>query len=324
MSLTATGRVEPFLAAYARRARCVHDAVREAGVLLDAFEAVGIPALPLKGVDLLGRAYGGAMGLRHISDIDLLVREESLGGIARILAGGGYEPFANGNPSFRSARGGHCIDLSTELAVALEPEAVWRRAVRRPIAGRMRAVMHPEDALIHLVAYQTLHRGCLDRRFAQDVAVLLRSEAGNIDWTRVLEEIRALRLALPFHHGLSYARQQGGADVPDGVLTALRDAAGAGWFATIYRKVVCERSARMPKLGILLRIAFRPGPGAKAVELWRTIVPSGPFLAYRYGRRGAPGLLFARLLRPVVLACRGAALLPAWVRHLSGAPRAKG
>ncbi len=297
---------ERFCEAYARIAESNRRRLQELNNILTAFQSTGIEVLPLKGVDLLGRAYG-VLGLRPMVDVDLLVHQEDLPRIDPILRANSFQPRGNcGNPTYVSATRALCLDLFSEIWYWDDIDTIWQRAVPRQVAGRLRSAMHPEDALIYLVAYEIIHRGRLGLQMAVDVAIFLEAEERFIDWNHVVHEINNCGLRVPLHHGLSYARDKGGARIPPWVLEALRPPSSQRSLAGLYQRLVTE--AGIPELGHFLLVFSRPGYKKKVQALRKTFFPSRDFLALRYGHRSRWDRLRVRLSRPAHLVFRGALL----------------
>ena len=68
-----------------------------------AFHRQGIECILLKGTDLLSRLYG-VRGARPLSDIDLLVHEQDLPAIHRLLIETGFAQQIDGNPAYCSSK----------------------------------------------------------------------------------------------------------------------------------------------------------------------------------------------------------------------------
>ncbi len=295
---------EQFVEAYATIAQINRQRLHELAAILTEFESSGIEVLLLKGMDLLGRAYGGVLGLRPMGDVDLLFRREDLPQIERILEANGFRPRLSGNPSYVSPT--HLeLDMISGIWYLEDINAIWKRAVPRHVTGAIRPAMHPEDALIYLVAYQTIHRGRLGPQMALDVAALLDAEERFIDWNHVVHAINTCRLRLPLFHGLSYARDKGGAKIPAWVLDTLRPPPSR--ISHLYQRLVTERG--IPELGYFLLVFSRPGCKNKLQALWNAVFPPRDFLAFRYGKRNPWDRLRVRLSRPAHLAFRGGLLL---------------
>ena len=298
---------ERFCEAYAKTAEINGRRLQKLDIILTEFESSGIEVLPLKGADLLARAYRGVLGLRPMVDIDLLFHRKDLPHIERILQADGFLPCVSGNACYVSPDHVLALDMISEIWYLKNIDAVWQRAVPRHVAGRTRPAMHPEDALIYLVAYQTIHRGWLSPQMALDVAAFLDAEGEFIDWRNVVHQVTTCHLHLPLYHGLAYAHEKGAAKIPLWVLETLQPPCSQCRIARLYQRLVTERP--IPELGHFLLVFSRPGYSNKLLALWNSVFPSRDFLTLRYGKRTRWGRFWLRLTRPAHLGLRGGLLL---------------
>ncbi len=267
-------------------------------VVLAQFRARGIACVLLKGADLLSRFYG-VWGLRPMVDVDLLVREQDLPAIDRIVMDLGYLPQIDGNPAYHNPDSALALDLVTEIWYTDDQEGIWQRAVPRnlgnlghlgdlPVLG-----MGAEDLLIYLTAYTVLHRGHFSPTFPQDLALLTRKEP--LNWEFILEEADRRHLKIPLFHGLSHAVGHGAVAIPPEALARLAPAgAEEKLLASLLRRLVREQP--IADLGHFLLLITRPR-GKKWRWLRQAFCPSPEFLQYRYGSRGQTRPLRTRITR---------------------------
>jgi len=300
-------RTESLLAAYQKTAEVNRLRMQRLDEVLVDFESSGVQVVPLKGMDLLGRAYDGLMGLRPMVDVDLLFHRTDLPAIERILGVRGFRSRADGNPSYLSHDNVLALDMVSEVWYRQDSEAVWGRLVPRKVAGRSRPSIHPEDSLVYLLAHQTVHRGRLSSSFAQDIAALLEAEEDSIDWHEVLQQIRDCHLQVPVFYGLSYVRDAGCERVPGWVLEALRPAGSQRLTAFFYRRLLSEQG--VAELGHLLLVLRHPDFKGTLSALREKLFPSAEFLDLRYGEQTRPRRLWTRISRPVRLLYGGFILL---------------
>jgi len=78
------------------------------------FEQAGIDCILLKGADLISRLYE-VRGTRPLSDVDLLVHEQDLPAIHRLLLEAGFTQQIDGNPAYLSPQSGLSLDLISKL-----------------------------------------------------------------------------------------------------------------------------------------------------------------------------------------------------------------
>jgi hypothetical protein len=284
--------------AAARNTMLLHDL----GRAQEALRAAGVRSVALKGAAVLA-APGAAVGMRHLSDVDLLVAPADLSRAAAALAGAGLAPPAGMLPGIiggtgllaRSPGGAHVRQLATWGGGALElhdrlpgggpPAAeVVAAAVERSFAGRRLDVAAPDDLAGMLCRHVFLAHGHDPRLRARHVADLAFLE-GTVDWPRVEARWGGLR---------------GGAAL--GGSRALLAAAA---------REVDEGVRAPPRLGLLEAEAEPPPSTAgRVIRLGlrapvHFLFPSREYMEARFGvRRGSPWtpLLYPwRLVRAVVL-----------------------
>lgn len=295
-----------FIETYAAIAQSNRERLRQLDAVLSAFQSAGRSVLLLKGADLLGRAYGGVLGLRPMDDVDLLFQRDDGPHLERILLARGFRSLIDGNPSYVGPDRILALDMISEIWYLPDIQAVWRRAVPRRVAGRIRPALHPEDALIYQTAYQTIHRGRLSPQMALDLAALLDAEGQFIDWRSVVEQVAACHLDVPVYYGLAYARDTAGAAIPRWVLQALEPLAPQRRTARLYQRLATGPG--LPELGHFLLVFSRPGWNNKVRALWQTFFPSRDFLLWRYRATTRWDRLRIRLGRPACLLFKGGLL----------------
>jgi hypothetical protein len=284
--------------AYAQVGSANRRSLEALAVILAQFRARGIACILLKGADILPRLHG-VWGLRPMVDADLLVHEQDLPAIDRIVRDLGYLPQIDGNPVYRNPDGALALDLVTEIWYTDDQEGIWQRAAPRnpgnlghlgdlPVLG-----MGADDLLIYLTAYTVLHRGHFSPTFPQDLALLTRKEA--LNWDFILEEAGRRHLKIPLFHGLSYAIGHGAVAIPPEALARLAPAgAGEKLLAFLLRRLVREKP--IADVGHFLLLITRPR-GQKWRWLRQAFCPSPEFLQYRYGSRGHTRPLRTRITR---------------------------
>jgi len=234
-------------------------------------------------------------------DVDLLVHEQDLPVIGRLLKGLGYRPQIDGNPAYLDPESILLLDIITRVWYVDDQEVIWARAVRRDFNGIPVKGMGANDLLIYLISYAVIHRGAISPAFAQDIALLVAKET--LDWEFIVDEASRCHLKIPLYHGLSFVvTRHAGAPIPDHVLRMLAPSTPTErlWYL-VFEKLVTDKP--VAELGHLLLFLTRPG-----VKKWRWLrdafSPSPAFLTYRYGDRWSTHPLLTRLCRPFSLMLR--------------------
>ena len=210
--------------------------------LLPELAAAGVAAIPLKGVGLARRAYGGSLSLRPVTDIDLRVRPSDAAAWRAVFPSAGFAPLAGrGDPlsghalrfhetQFVSVNG---LRLEAHLSLCRLPAyrrafaeaAIWRRAQPTTIHGVAALGLALEDELRYLsLHYAALHHASR-LIWLVDVAELLRTRGNEVVWERLVEETIAWRCAAPLAITLQRAAALLDAPAPPWALERLTSAA---------------------------------------------------------------------------------------------------
>jgi hypothetical protein len=198
--------------------------------LLAELRKEGIPLIPLKGI-FLAEAIYDHIGLRPMSDIDVLARPADLARIVGILEGMGY------------ARSTTCSDhhlpplirkgvASFEVHWALtppnayyhiDPEGLWERAAPATLAGCEVLALSPEDLLLHLCVHTSCHHR-FDRglRDLCDIAETISRFGPALHWEVLINRTVHRGWQRGVYLALRLARELADAKVPEEVLETLR------------------------------------------------------------------------------------------------------
>lgn len=210
--------------------------------LLPQLAAAGVAVIPLKGVGLARRAYGGDLRLRPVTDIDLLAHPAEFARWAAVAQAAGFAPLARrGDPlgghalrfreaQFLSADG---LLLEAHLALCRLPAyrrafadaAIWRRAQPTTLHGVATLTLALEDELRYLSLHYAALHGASRLIWLVDVAELLRAHGAEVDWERLVNETIAWRAAAPLAITLQRAATLLDAPAPPWALGRLRAAA---------------------------------------------------------------------------------------------------
>lgn len=285
------------------------------------FEQTGIDCILLKGADLLSRLYG-VRGTRPLSDVDLLVHEQDLPTIHRLLLEAGFTQQIDGNPAYFSPQSGLSLDLISKLWYLDEEglAALWKRARMRQLGQVTVKQLASDDLLLYLIAYSVVHRGYLPHSFFTDLQLLIQKEP--LHWPRLVAESIRHHLKIPFYHGLrQLALSNPTIDIPSIVIQQLAPETMAEQaLEFLFRRLVTTQP--LPELGHFLLWITQP-PGCRLVWLRHTLFPSSLFLGYRYGSDRAKRPRQTTIARWWELAKAGYILLVRMVIRLFADQRAR-
>lgn len=307
-----TAEVEGCLLAYSRVSSGNRTKFEKLRAVLSQMAVEGIDCILLKGADLIPRLYG-VLGVRAMSDVDLLVHESDLPAIDHLFTQLGYRHQIDGNPAYVDSDNALALDIITKVWYLDEQDSIWQRAVRRDFEGIAIKGLGANDLLVYLTAYNVVHRGYVSASFARDIVLLVKKE--RVDWDFVVDEASRCHLKIPIYHGLSFVvTRYAGTPIPGHVIRSLAPSTVSErlWYL-VFQKLVVERP--VADLGHLLLFVTQPG-----LKKWRWLrdrfLPSESFLQYRYGDRWKARPLRTRLFRPFSLLLEAARLVNRIVRLL--------
>ena len=295
---------------------------REMIRILDRLAAMGIEAIPYKGI-VLSEVYYGDMALRQSGDMDLFVRRHDVAPIQSAIRQLGYvlrvpvpddaaeDYIASGYEcTFDSPAGRNLLELQWALeprfyAVDFDMDGLFQRAVNVTVAGRRVKTPSPEDLLLVLSVHAAKHVwGRLI--WLCDIAQILKLGNLNWDWVQAharnfgIERIlhvtlllvnRLLATAMPAPIEKSILADRAARAFADEIdLAAPRGVSYEEEQISYFRFMMRLRERKMDRLRFLARLTFTPGPGE-----WEAVrLPKALFPLYRLVRLGRLASRFAR------------------------------
>ncbi len=298
--------------------------------MVRALTDVGIPVVVLKGAYLREAVYRDP-AFREMTDIDIMVPREHLQQTSDIVVARGYESgglrdvaiwvnVANHLP--RCVKPGvAAVEVHWNLTnpgqpYSIEPEGLFQRAVPLEVSGATALALSPEDALLHLC----LHASYQDQfefglRPACDVAAVIERFGKGINWEAVRRRAGDWQWTRGVYAVLRVARELIGADVPSGVLQAMRpDDWSEEILATIRAQIFTARSELVELAPSIARLGGAALVGGRLRYVYGRIFvsPLEAALYFSLPVNSSPGVLAWRRLRR---------LLPLIRRHSRSAAR---
>jgi Uncharacterised nucleotidyltransferase len=315
----------PVLASLRQRyERNIHKSLflaRELIRILDSLDAIGVEAIPYKGV-VMSEVYYGDMALRQSGDMDLFVRKQDVMRIKSAVQDLGYTPrvpipedaeqdyIASGYEcTFDSFAGKNLLELQWALqprfyAVDFDMSGLFERAVNVTVAGRGVKTPSPEDLLLVLSIHAAKHVwGRLI--WICDITQIVQQENLNWDWIR--PQARELGVERILHITLLLANRLLDAAIPPSIENAVAADRSAQAFAediavavaagvtyeeqqiSYFRLMMRFRERRTDRMRFLTRLTFTPGPGEwEAIRLPKSLFPL--YRIVRLARLAARGM----------------------------------
>lgn len=199
--------------------------------VLDLFKTHGIPAIPYKGPVLAASIYGD-LGLRQMSDLDILIPKEEILKARHLLVSLGYQTefqFANARQAaayqrsqyelvFTRYQGKVITELKWEIvdrffSFPMAYRGLWERLKPISLAGKEVFTLSPEDLILILCVHGAKHLWT-SLIWVCDVARLLYLCKG-LDWEWIVNQASLLGGQRILYLGLLLSKDLLGASVPE-------------------------------------------------------------------------------------------------------------
>ncbi len=206
---------------------------RELGNVLSALHRENIPVIPLKGAYLAEHVYGN-IAVRPMRDVDLLVKQEDLWGVEKILTEMSYVRIfpgkgedASRHVEYQQAQLGIRVEIHWDLVpeatgVRVDIQNLWNRTKPATVAGVGVAAMSPEDLLLHLCIHASDHVFEMGLRLVCDISETLRHYQREIDWVCIQQRAQLWRVNNCTYANLWLAKKLLGAPIPNHLLDSLK------------------------------------------------------------------------------------------------------
>lgn len=296
---------------------------RELIRVLNALGALGIEAIPYKGV-VLSEIYYGDIAMRQAGDIDLFVHAEDVARIKGAMRDLGFSPRTRIPPNaeaaylapgyectFDSTSGKNLLELQWALqprfyAVDFDMEGLFRRSVNVTVAGQSVKTPCDEDLLIVLSVHAAKH-AWEKLIWLFDIAQIMKRKS--VNWDQVQSQARELGIERILHLTLLLIDRLLACELPSPVQNAIAADRSAQVFAEqiassiargisyqpetlpYFRLMMRLRERPIDRLRFLWRLTFTPGPGE-----WEIVhLPKALFPLYRVVRLARLASRFAKL-----------------------------
>jgi hypothetical protein len=251
--------------------------------------------LLLKGFALAEFLYP-SLGMRGMSDVDLLVRRDDLGAVDLCLEEFGYRAVdtdvagALRNPEgYLSTMEYHRKDETPPIlhihwhpvntsvpADIFSPffsvDRLWEKASVVHLDDVETRILSPEHLLLYLCEHALRVNHSFDRLIlVYDIFQALTFHKNHIDWDAVIDESRTFHLSDLLYYGLAVVTLYTGPVVPGEVLEGLRPQKPS-WEQRLFW-LLQKRGLRIRGSSYLLYLAMHQGVGGKARLLMRTVFP---------------------------------------------------
>jgi len=265
--------------------------------ILPALQQAEVEVILLKGALFCTELYED-LGLRPMSDLDILVRTEQIGQAVRAISALGYESvgvFLNKEQQQWSTHDVHLhqkgesgVDVEVHWSLAsaaadrFQPEMDWfwetKQPDRRGRAGVYR--LSPTATLLYLCAHLALQHGIGygGLLWLVDITRYLGQEDRAIDWELAAEKAAAFQWSAALYYTLKECQTRLGLKLDERHLELFRNSMGREEEALVVEK---SRPGQNKALLILQSLQGMQ-PQARVRALWSNIFPSPAFMRQRY------------------------------------------
>ena len=269
--------------------------------LLRQFSQAGIPVVVLKGLALVEHNYP-SLGMRGMSDIDILIRKDDLLKIDQCLALTGYTPRDSTVTKAMNSPSGYLASLdyrkdslssvnlhihwhlvntsipATMFAGHVDMERIWEKSVPAEIADTEARILSPEHTIIYLCEHAMRVGHSFNRLILVcDIFQFLKKRV--IAWDLVMEESRRFNLSRFVYYSLSIVNYYTGLPILSEITTKMKpptQTPGEKLFLHLQL-----RNHRIRGSSYLLYLAMNKGLLEKCKFLYRTFFPPSQILAQK-------------------------------------------
>ncbi|MGA9189827.1 MAG: nucleotidyltransferase family protein [Methanosarcina sp.] len=296
----------------------------ELSKILTAFKKAGIDTIVLKGAFLAEEIYKN-IGLRPMSDIDLLVKEEDLQKAKMELTKLMYSVTITTFPTklheqFQTVWSNELplvhetkkivIEIHWDIQPPQSPYKVdinefWNNAKSVNIAGVETLTFTSQDLLQHLCLHVDKHVNsnsvpAKPLRNYCDIAQVTRYYKETINWNYLLQSSKDHGIEEPIFQGLSIAKKHFGAFVPEDILSELEPVKSCISFEEIFKEAMqgnSKKKNQWSEISYLMNLKKIDGTWKKTRYLFGDVFPSKEFMIYRYSIKNEKQFYMYYLIR---------------------------
>lgn len=271
--------------------------------ILKVLSNAGIKAMVLKGAALAETVYGNP-ALRPMSDLDLLIRKEDFMKAERQLLDLGYslatiefskwyaERFGGGRLYVKMAGFPMYVDIHwniTTPSVKLdndkryaEIDRIWNEARPMKVAGVDTLSMPVEDLILHISVHLAAHHLQFRLIWLKDICELAYQYQGQINWDKIVEDARYLKLSQPVYSCFKCAKEWLDAPIPGEVFSKFKSSHNNNLETKFHNLLTHMDGDKMGVIEHFYQYLSIPGIGDKGLFLFRAMFPSIAYMRNRY------------------------------------------
>jgi hypothetical protein len=276
--------------------------------VLATFQQAGIPCIVLKGIALAELVYP-SIGMRGMSDVDILVKKEDLFTVDEHLSSHGYtsadstvtkavhnpvgylaslEYRKNASPLNLHVHW-HTVNTSVPATMFVEQidiNRLWEHSAVTTVADSHALMLRPEHLIIYLCEHALRVGHSFDRMILIcDIFFSIKAFEKIINWDFLVEESRWFNLSRFVYYSLSIVKHYTSLDITDGCIAKLRPpdiSLGEKLFLHLQLN-----NRRIRGSSYFIYLAMNRSLSDKAGFIARTFFPPQQILLQRRYRKGA-------------------------------------
>jgi hypothetical protein len=292
--------VEELRRAYLKNATRNMLLAHEVAILLRRLQEHSVPIILLKGVYLAEQVYED-IGLRSMSDVDLLVRAADVSCVEQALLAEGFEPstpnriigknnshFGYTLPALRLLLEVHWTLIGGEgqfgtFPIEIDVAGLWARAQPLTLEDSSALALSLDDLILHLCLHTAKHAHELQLRMLCDIAEIIRKYGPDIDWEAVGARAQSWGIVRSVYLVLRLSRDLLGAAVPADWLVALRPSGFEERYLALARELILgDAVSALAPSPVVARLWGPANLASKLAMVWRSLALPRETLARMY------------------------------------------
>jgi len=270
--------------------------------VLSSFLFKNIPTIVLKGAALAETIYPH-IGLREISDFDLLLKPNDLKKSEDLLSSQGFTISPNNASIYwKNENVPTCIDLHTELKYLkkIDMRRLWQDAIPIRVADVDVLGLSPEDNLTYLISHLAYSHGYPYPKWLMDIDLLIRHYTKAINWNVVVQRLKMYEIEIAAYYVLIRTRKDFLTPIPSDVLHALKPNSKFNVQAKFFNSMMSLKKP-LPFFDYIMPIFAQKGFVNKIALLFSSIFPDKETMINRYQMKRVWLLPFYYLYRFISL-----------------------
>lgn len=271
--------------------------------VLKRLQKKGVEVIALKGILLIEKVYKN-IGLRPMSDVDVLVRKEAIPQVMKEMSDSGYRITPHGHLGYlKDGEFPAVIDFHWDIWFP-ETDDVWKRCKMAMINNIPVKSLDNEDALIYIATHQSINHGMHKLIWLCDIHEFIRVYRDSIDWQEFIKRVKGYGIEIPIYYTLLYTKELLLiTEIPSDVLSVLRPNKSTSLKARIFRKTTTNHYT--VDVGHILYLILLKGFKNRALYLFHYIFPQKEFIIKRYSLQSGNISYLYFIVRPFLLFCKG-------------------